>query len=106
MGEVERRPALASLDVGMAPSALGQMKMQEWLAAYVEHAGLFFDDPRPRAQLGEDAGEIVEQLGRTPHDGRHVRCTGLIAGVRTFSHRVCMTRSIVSSNMISAGSVM
>ena len=68
--------------------------------------GLLFDDAGPRPQLGQHAGEIVEQPGRAPHGARQVRRTGRICGVSTFSQRVCRTRSTASSNTVSEASAM
>ena len=46
-----------------APS-LYQVEMEEWLAAHVEDTGFLLYDSGPAAQLGQQAGEVVEQFWR------------------------------------------
>jgi len=58
--EIVRHPALTSLDVTTAPTALHQVEVQKRLAADVEDPRTLLDDSGPRAQLGEQVGEIVE----------------------------------------------
>src|SRR5438876_1122557 len=51
-----------------APAALKQVEVEERPAAHVEDGGLLLDDSGPRAHLGDQVGEVVEQLGRAmPH---------------------------------------
>jgi hypothetical protein len=61
---VERGPAVPSPDIGTPATALEEMEVKEGPPPGVEDAGRFLDDARPRADLGEHAGEIVEELWR------------------------------------------
>jgi len=67
--KVELHPARASLDVGTAPTPCEQVKVEERLVACVEDARPFLDDPGPRPQVGEQVGEVIEQLWRTVRHG-------------------------------------
>jgi hypothetical protein len=72
--KIVRHPALPSLDIATASPALHQVKVQERLAAEVEDPGPLLDDSGPGAQLDEQVGEIVEELGRTVRHGTAFRC--------------------------------
>src|SRR2546427_5391501 len=67
--KVELSPVRASLDVGTAPTPCEQVKVEERLVVRVEDARPFLDDPGPRAQVGEQVGEVIEQLWRTVRHG-------------------------------------
>jgi hypothetical protein len=59
--EVALRPACPrALDVGTAAPAVDQVEVEERRAPHVEHVGFLLDDPGPRAQLGQQVGEVVE----------------------------------------------
>jgi hypothetical protein len=62
--EIERCPPGQSLDVGVTPVVARPVEMQERLAAHVENAAALLEHAGPGAQLGEEAGQVVEQLGR------------------------------------------
>ncbi len=67
--KVELHPGRASLDVGPAPTPCEQVKVEEWLGAHVEDARPLLDDASPGPQVGEQVGEVIEQLWRTVRHG-------------------------------------
>ena len=67
--KVELYPLRASLEVGTAPTPCEQVKVEERLVVRVEDARPFLDDPGPRPQVGEQVGEVIEQLRRTVRHG-------------------------------------
>ena len=82
--QVERGPTGAAFHVGAAPAASDQVEVQEGLAARVQHAGRFLDDDvRPGQDLGDQAGDIVQELRRAVGHGSD--CLLSLIGVRATS---------------------
>jgi hypothetical protein len=73
VGRVERHPAAGALDVGAAPPVGLPVEVQERLPAHVEDAARLLDHAGPDADLGEEAGQVVEQLGWAVRHGPVVR---------------------------------
>ena len=61
--QFERHPAVGPFDVGAAPSVRLPVEVQERLPAHVENAGGLLDHAGPAANLGEELGQVVEQVG-------------------------------------------
>lgn len=60
--QFERHPA-GPFDVGAAPPVRLPVEVQERLPAHVENAGGLLDHAGPVANLGEELGQVVEQVG-------------------------------------------
>jgi hypothetical protein len=60
VGQIERHPAAAPLDVGAPPAVRLPVEMQERRPAHVEDAATLLGHAGPGADLGEHVGEIVE----------------------------------------------
>jgi hypothetical protein len=61
--QFERHPAAGPFDVGAASPVSLPVEVQERLPAHVENAGSFLDHAGPVADLGEELGQVVEQVG-------------------------------------------
>jgi hypothetical protein len=61
--QFERHPAAGPFDVGAAPPVSLPVEVQEGLPAHVENAGSFLDHAGPVTDLGEEIGQVVEQVG-------------------------------------------